>query len=107
LGAAGERVVPGQGDETDLVIGGELIAFPNPYDSARALSDGVSLVGLAAGDRVILLDALGREILRIDARNSGSAFIPVRGNPLLASGVYLYRVEGSAGSRVGKLAIRR
>jgi len=99
--------VPGQGDQVELVIGGEIVAYPNPYSSARAAAGGVTFVGLGAGDRVILLDALGREILRVDAANDGTAFLSVRGNSALASGIYVYRVEGSGGTRTGKLAIAR
>jgi hypothetical protein len=105
-GARGEVVVEGQGDAIEFVVGGEIVAFPNPYNAGRAAGDGVNLVGLSPGDQVILLDALGREVLRVNATIGGSAFIPVRGNPELASGIYLYQVLGAGGeTSLGKLAI--
>ena len=107
VGARGERVVQGEGDTFELVVGGELVAYPNPYDGGRAASAGVTFAGLDPGDEIILLDALGREMLRLEAGDRGTAFLQVRDQPKLASGVYLYRVAGAAGTRFGKLAIRR
>jgi hypothetical protein len=107
IGARGERVVQGEGDTFELVVGGELVAYPNPYDGGRAASAGVTFAGLDPGDEIILLDPLGREMLRLEAGDRGTAFLAVRDQPNLASGVYLYRVAGAAGTRFGKLAIRR
>jgi hypothetical protein len=89
------------------VVGGELVAYPNPYDAARAVGEGVTFAGLEPGDEIALLDPLGREISRLSASSRGTAFLAVRGRPEFASGVYLYRVEGPGGVRLGKLAIRR
>jgi subtilisin family serine protease len=107
IGARGERVVVGEGDRFEVVVGGELVAYPNPYDGGRAASDGVTFAGLDPGDEILLLDPLGREVLRLEAGDRGTAFLSVRDQPDLASGVYLYRVAGAAGTRFGKLAIRR
>ncbi len=107
VGARGERVVAGEGDTFEVVVGGELVAYPNPYDGGRAASDGVTFAGLDPGDEIILLDPLGREMLRLEAGDRGTAFLSVRDQPHLASGVYLYRVLGASGTRFGKLAIRR
>jgi hypothetical protein len=98
-GALGEPVVPGQGDEAEVAVGSGLVAYPNPYRADRAAADGVTFSGLAAGDRLLLLDPLGREIWRSTASDGGTVFLPVRGNAALASGVYLARVEGAAGER--------
>jgi len=106
-GAGGERVVPGEGDRTELVVGGELVAYPNPYDVGRATGDGVTFAGLEAGDEIVLLDALGREISPLNASPRGTAYLTVRGRPEFASGIYLFRVAGPGGVRIGKLAIRR
>jgi hypothetical protein len=106
-GAGGERVVPGEGDRTELVVGGELVAYPNPYDVGRATGDGVTFAGLEAGDEIVLLDALGREISHLNASPRGTAYLTVRGRPEFASGIYLFRVAGPGGVRIGKLAIRR
>jgi hypothetical protein len=101
-------VVPGQGDAAELVVAGELVLYPNPYHAGRAVADGVTLVGLAPDAAIVLLDAAGREVLRQDAKSDGTAFISVRGNPALASGVYVVRLESAAGARSGgTLAILR
>ncbi len=98
-GAAGEAVVAGQGDEAELVIGGAVVLYPNPYAAGRAAADGVTAVGLAPGSAVQVLDAAGREVLRINARNDGTALIPVRGSADLASGVYVVRLTAADGDR--------
>jgi hypothetical protein len=106
-GARGETVVVGEGDELELVVGGELVAYPNPYDVGRSVADGVTFAGLDPGAEIVLLDALGRERTRLQAGARGTAYLVVRGRPELTSGVYLFRVEGASGVRIGKLAIRR
>jgi hypothetical protein len=106
-GARGETVVVGEGDELELVVGGELVAYPNPYDVGRAVADGVTFAGLDPGAEIVLLDALGRERTRLQAGARGTAYLVVRGRPEFTSGVYLFRVEGASGVQIGKLAIRR
>jgi hypothetical protein len=106
-GARGETVVAGVGDELELVVGGELVAYPNPYDVVRAVADGVTFAGLDPGAEIVLLDALGRERSRLQAGARGTAYLVVRGRSEFTSGVYLFRVEGASGVKIGKLAIRR
>jgi len=56
----------------------------------------------------VLRDALGREVLRIDAKSDGTALIPVRGSAALASGVYLVHLKDPEGdAAVRRLAITR
>ncbi len=102
-----EVVVPGQGDEALVTVGGELAAYPNPYRADRTAAAGVTITGLEPGDRVTVLDAVGREISRLDAGNDGQAFLDVRAGAGLPSGVYLLEVEGPAGRRRLVLAVER
>jgi hypothetical protein len=107
-GAAGEMVVAGQGDAAELVIGGAVVLYPNPYDAGRAQADGVTVVGLAPGSAIQVLDAVGREVLCLNARTDGTAVIPVRARADLASGVYVVRLTSAAGAAATRpLAIVR
>jgi subtilisin family serine protease len=101
----------GQGDTAALVFSSpdlsEVFAYPNPFrgDSDR---DHVTIAGLTNEAIVRILDASGRLIRTIEENdgNGGAEWdLKDESGKSVASGIYLFYVEGEGKKAVGKLAV--
>ena len=99
-------MIPGEGDAVELQVAG-VVAYPNPYDARTATVDGVTFAGGEPDGEVSLFDVSGRRVARIRADREGRATLQVRGDPALASGIYIYQMETAGATHTGRLAILR
>lgn len=80
-------------------------AYPNPFNGRTILAFSLPEVQHA---RLVVYDMLGREVARLvdETLEAGMHLVPFdAGN--LTSGTYLYRLQTPAGSRTGKLLLRK
>lgn len=96
---AGARSGPGPSSE--------VAAYPNPAKPSAG-HDRVRFANVAAGSSLVLYDVAGTEVWRTTAETSGVVEWPLAtaGGGAVASGVYLFVVEGPDGDRrFGKVAV--
>ncbi|MGD8717954.1 MAG: M28 family peptidase [Candidatus Zixiibacteriota bacterium] len=105
-GIAGEYPdPPGPGTATEP-FSRAFAVYPNPYRYSAAAGGAVTFVGLETPAKVEVYDLAGRRAAGWDVP-AGTDEFSWRPEDTIASGVYIYRVEGQGQTETGKIAIIR
>ena len=97
------RLVMPQGDD------GLFRVFPNPFTAHSGVGD-VIFANLKDNDKVTIVSSRGRSVRTLQKRGGdGDLHWDLRNESgdVVASGVYIYRVVGKRGEKLGKLAVVR